>query len=334
MRNGTATAEAAGKSRAGTIGTLAAAVALGAAFATCFSGCRKEPPARELRIFHAAGFTPALDSVRQDALSSRHIRLLTEGSGSQAACRKLTELGRTCDLIMLADNTLFVPMLQGTCSWRLDFATDEMVLGVGIRAPATDDAEKDWAPVLLRPDARIGRADENQSPLGYRTLLVWKLQEMRGSAGLCAALRKKCDKVMEDAGELTPLLKTGEVDYAFVYRSTCIASDIRYIALDRSINLGSADVDYSRAQVTFRKSKAGEAEPVTVTGAPVTWSLSIPDRDADASLAAEFIRYLLSSKAEALDKNGFRLRKPLLFYGTREAFRLFADVATYAGDLN
>ena len=158
-------------------------LALAALVVWTFAGCGRETPStRDLRIFHAAGLTPVLDAVRGDAERDLGIRLQAEGSGSQVACRKLSELGRDADLVGVADAALVEALLNGVCSWRIDFANDEVVLAVGSRARYAGDAEEDWVSVLSGRDVRIGRVDENQGPIGYRTLLVWKLAEARGGA--------------------------------------------------------------------------------------------------------------------------------------------------------
>jgi len=286
---------------------------------------------RELRIFHASGLTPVLQAWGDGARKDLGIRLLTEPSGSQAACRKLGELDRDCDIIMVADRSLIKKLLSGRCSWRLDFARDEVVLAVGVRAPHVSAAEEDWASVLTRPEVRIGRVDENQGPIGYRTLLVWKLRERLGSSGLHDALKKKCDKVVDHVTRLIPLLKTGEIDYAFVYRSICVARDVRFIELDDRINLGSGRVDYSRASVAFKGMRGGGV--LTVKGAPIVWALSIPDRGADEELAAEFIAYCLGRKAEALKACGFKPLARPRYFGSEAGFARFAAFAERGGEL-
>jgi molybdate/tungstate transport system substrate-binding protein len=265
-----------------------------------------------------------------DRAGRQRFEIYAEGSGSQMVCRKLTELGRTCDLVILADNELVAGMLGGVCSWRVDFATDEMVLAVGARAPNADLAEKDWPAALLAAGVKLGRADENQAPLGYRTLLVWKLQEQRGGpAGLGAKLKAKCAKVLDDAGRLTPLLQAGELDYAFVYRSTCIGHGVRFIALEKAVNLGSADGNYSGAEVTFEKLKAGAKETVTVKGAPICWTLSIPDPAGSGD--AGFANWMLHERAAVIEKNGLRPMSPPLYYGPADKHGLV--VARNAGAL-
>ncbi|HOX05440.1 MAG TPA: substrate-binding domain-containing protein [Planctomycetota bacterium] len=305
---------------------LAAAVLL-------LAGCGSEAPPAKVRLFHAAGFTPVLDALRADA-GARNFELEAEGSGSQMACRKITELGRRCDLVVLADRELVAEMLGGVCSWRLDFATDEMVLAVGARAPNSELAERDWPAALLADGVRLGRADENLAPVGYRTLLVWKLREAHGGpAGLADRLRARCTKVLDDVGRLIPLLQNGEIDYAFVYRSTCIAQGVRFIALDKAVNLGSADVDYSGAQVTFEKLRAGAKETVTVRGEPICWTLTIPDGATGAQAAGRFASWLLAEKADVLKRNGLRPLSPALLYGPAEKAGPFGSLARRAGDL-
>jgi len=284
----------------------------------CLLGCGERPQVQQLRIFHAAGLTPVLEAVREDCRTRLGIELLTEGSGSQVACRKVSELGRDGDLVMVADAALIGRLLAGHCSWRLEFASDEVVLGVGVRAPNADLAEEDWTQALLAPGVRIGRVDENQGPIGYRALLVWKLREMQGVPGLSEELLARTAMVVDDVGRLTPLLRSGELDYGFVYRSICIAQDVRYVELDPSINLGSPDADYSAATVTYRKLKSGAPEDVVVRGAPVTWTLSSPDRYANEPLARRVIEYLLREQADVLALNGFRPIEPARFYGPRD----------------
>jgi hypothetical protein len=68
-------------------------------------------------------------------------------------------------------------------------------------------------------------------------------------------------------------------------------------------------------------------------GGPIVWTLSIPERGADATTAAEFVRWLLASKAEALKNNGLRPIKPALFFGPVERAAPFKDVVKQAGEL-
>ena len=85
-----------------------------------------------------------------------------------------------------------------------------------------------------------------------------------------------CSQIVDDVERLPPLLRSGQADYAILYRSTCIAHGIRYVELDPRVNLGSPDIDYTRAEVRFAKLKSGGQEMVTIRGSPIVWSMVRP----------------------------------------------------------
>jgi molybdate/tungstate transport system substrate-binding protein len=281
-------------------------------------------------VFLAPAFSPVWDAVRQDAEKQLNIELHGEISGSQVVCRKVTELGREADLMLVADNRLFKQIASSHTNFRIDFAHDEVVLGIGIRAKRVDEAEDDWLPVLLDENVRLGRVDENLGPIGYRTLLVWKLKEMSGYPGLMQQLVAKTAKVVEHVGHLATNLKAGDIDYGFLYRTTCIKHDIRFISLDERINLGSMEMDYSVAQVSFKKLEAGKEVEIPVQGAPITYSLSIPSNAPNRKKAIELIHYLLHKDQEQFSPHGFTFFTPK-FYGSQEDFAQFKDIVEYAG---
>jgi len=288
------------------------------------SGCSENKQSR-INVFLAAGFAPVMDDVTPDADRSLNFRIFSEASGTQIACRKVSELGRKCDILISADEKLFAEILPEYTNFRIDFATDEVVLAFGQRAKFADETEKDWAKTLFEKDVRLGRGDENLSPIGYRNLMVWELQEKYGNMpGFSQNLQSECAKVVDDVMQLTPLLKTGEIDYAFLYRSMCIAQDIRHIRLDRKINLGDMNEDYSSVSVRLQNGK-------TIKGGPVIFSLTIPSNAEHPETAAKFIRYLLTEKNGVLKSRGFTPMKPS-FHGKKDFLQPFADFADFSGE--
>jgi molybdate/tungstate transport system substrate-binding protein len=271
--------------------------------------------------------------VRDDCERRLRVSLQAEGSGSQEACRKVTELGRDADLLVLADDRLVAGLLGGVCRWRIDFATDALVLGVGTRAPHVAEAEKNWPAVVVRDDVRLARVDERLGPLGYRTLLALKLQERLGSGGLPNGFLARCARGVDDVERLVPLLKHGEADYALIYRSTGLAHGIRFIELDDRVNLAVSGRDYASAEVSFTKLKSGPAASVTVRGAPIVWTLTQPRTSEERAAAAALRDYVLSDPLHALETVGLRALPRPRFYGPSEAFSRFAAVAEYAGEL-
>jgi molybdate/tungstate transport system substrate-binding protein len=297
------------------------------------ASCRdaSEAPKR-VSLFHAAGFTAWVREIRPDAESSLGIVLLCEGGGSQAICRKIEQLGKACDVLMVADPTILPALMPDSVRWRIDFSGDEMVLGVGIRAPRVDDAEEDWIPVLLDQRVALARAREDMGPLGYRTLMVWQLADS-GTLRLRERLVAKTAREVDDASALAALLKSGNADYAFLYRSSCVANDLRYIPLSDAINLGTSGHDYSVTSVEFPKSAGGSGgERIRVTGAPIVFSLTIPATSERKEAAIACVRFFLGERGvDSLRKNGFRPIPPV-FFGSDEDYEPFRDIAEKAGE--
>jgi molybdate/tungstate transport system substrate-binding protein len=309
-------------------------VVLAALFAVALFQLAEAGRARRpvVRVFHAAGLAPFVRVVRDDAERTLHAELQCEASGSVEACRKLASLGRTCDLLILADNQLVRQQVREQCAWRIDFATDEVVLGVGVRAPLVAEAERSWPGVLLREEVRLARADETLSPIGYRTLLVLKLQEREGGpSNLCERFLARQPIKVDDIERLVPLLRSGEADYAFLHRSACVAHGIRFITLDRGINLGAADADYSGVTVEITRQQDGRAEQIRRAGSPAVWTLAQPGKVTPRQVVDACTVYLLQQKA-ALAGTGLQPLARARFYGSPAVYRRFEAVAEFAGD--
>ncbi|MCU0724198.1 MAG: substrate-binding domain-containing protein [Planctomycetes bacterium] len=303
------------------------------------AACGKGPPRplEELRILHAAGLTPLVDALREDCARTLGIEIVNEPGPSQVVCRKISELRKPCDLLMLADPELVAELLGGVASFRIDFASDSMVLGVGRRAPLVDEAEADWPSVLLRDDVSLARADEEQAPTGYRTFFVWKLMEAK-RPGLFAALRAKPAQVVENVSILAALLESGSVDYAFLYRSTCLAQGIRFIELDPAVNLGNPETDYSAATLELPVRGTRGDRTLRVAGMPVYWCLTVPDAEGLPAKTRRFIEYLLMKRSGLLEALGLRPLAPPVLRGrtgaaTQRARDLLGTLVRFGGDL-
>jgi ABC-type molybdate transport system substrate-binding protein len=261
------------------------------------AACTRQPP--PLTVFYAAAFEPALHELLPKAEVSLGRAITSETGGSGNLLRKVTELGRDCDLMLITDGAYFQSRGAGRFAWRLEFASDELVLAVGSRAPRTDEAERDWAPVLLDPAVRLGRADEKISPAGVRALRMVQKRERAGAAGLEARLRGPSVPVVDDVGTLAARLKAGDLDYAFLYRTTCLMQDIRFIRL--------------------------ETDPEAAI-----YALSIPDNAPHPEAAVALVRSLLTAGRGVWEEKGFTLLRPR-FYGDRSLYAPFRECADYGG---
>jgi len=287
---------------------------------------------QQIIIFHGAALAPVIENIKPIA-ERNGFEIIAEASGSQVACRKITELGRSCDLLILADASMINTLCKDTCKWRIDFASDEIVLGVGVRAPWVTDAENYWHEVILREGTRLARVNENLSPMGYRTIFVLQLAEkLYNKPNLLSEFMKKCDVVVDDTLKLPPLLKSGEVDYAFIFRSTAWTHDIRHIPLDKKINLGDETLSYKDAVFILQTRTAKGITETEVKGEVITWTLSIPV-SAISGKSISFVKFFLANINEVLCENALKPLSHPHFYGDLETHKKIFNDTLYKGIL-
>lgn len=262
------------------------------------AGCAAEP-VRTVTIYNAGSLAVPLAAAAR-AFEQRHpgVRVLQESSGSLEAARKLTELGKVPDVLAVADEAVLEALIEpGHAGWHAVFATNAMVLLRRPGAPALDSAG--WVAGLLAPGRRIARAEPALDPNGYRTLMVLQLAELEaGEAGLAARLLAAMPAryVRPKEAELTALVESGEVDYAWSYRSIAVERGLPYVALGAAVDLSDPGraAAYARAVVRLPGAAAGGADSIEVRGAPIAYAATIPRAAPNPGDAAAFVRFLLS----------------------------------------
>jgi len=111
-------------------------------------------------------------------------------------------------------------------------------------------------------------------------------------------------------GELLQLLQTRALDYAFVYRSSAEEHNLKLVTLPDRYNLGAADraPRYARASVMVRLSRQEQQQ---ITGAPVVYGLTIPDKAENPRGAEAAAIFLLGRQGRRiLERTGFRPLTP------------------------
>jgi molybdate/tungstate transport system substrate-binding protein len=280
--------------------------ALALAAAVLLGGCKGRS---EIVVFHAASMSRLFADVaeRFERIHPEYV-IRAEPSGSQVAARKVAELGLRADLVAVADvrvlDRLLVP---GQADWTLAFATNEIVLAHAQHSRFTEEVtDRSWPEVLTRPAVRLGRVDPDLAPIGYQTLLAWRLAERRfgpsrGGEDLAARLSARCapDQVVSDEAELVALLEARAVDYAFLYRSTAEDHRLKITELPPEASLGHPRLApaYAEAEVEVRLKSGAPRE--RVRGAPVLFGLSIPRGAPNPRGALLLAAFLLGGEGRA-----------------------------------
>jgi molybdate/tungstate transport system substrate-binding protein len=252
-----------------------------------------------LLIYVAASLTRPIQPVL-DAYAARTGTVIQRESGASLEhARKITELRRTPDLVLLADveviSQLLVPKYA---TWYAEFARNRLVVAYTDRSRRASEITADnWMTLLRSPGLEVGRTDPNLAPVGYRTLLMFDLAErFYRQPGLAASLLDQAPErnIRPNAAELAALLAAGELDYIYDYQSVAEANGFRFIALPDAINLGDPKraADYARVTVRVRGTSPGTT--AQFSGQPILYGLTVPKDPPHGAAVARFLGYLTS----------------------------------------
>jgi len=260
----------------------------------------------KLIVFHAGSLTVPMQALTE-AFQANYpgVTFETEASGSNAAARKISELGREADLMMSADYTvidkLLIPDFAG---WNVRFARNTMVIAYTDQSQYADEINADnWYDILPRDGVIYGHSEPDADPCGYRTLLVWQLAEKHyGVDGLNEKLIAHCpeENIRPKSVELIALLESGDMDYAWEYRSVAVQHGLKFVELPDEINLSMVEYTDFYAQASVDIAGAEPGETMTMVGKPIVYGLTIPKNAPSPELAMEFVRFVLGPEGQAI----------------------------------
>lgn len=262
------------------------------------------PPRDTATVYIAASLTRPLQGAL-DAWGAAHgVAVLLESGGSLEHARKITELHRDPDLLLLADWEVFPQFLAPAhTAWWATFARNRMVVAFTPRSRHAAEIDSlNWTRILAQPDVEVGRTDPAAAPVGYRTLLMLQLAERYyRQPGLAAKLVANAPprNMRANAADLAALLQLGELDYIYDYESVATTYGLRSISLPSAIDLGDAEHtdDYRAAQV--RVAAKGGSDSVTVQGSPILYALSVPLGAPHQRIGEQLAAWLLSAEGRA-----------------------------------
>jgi molybdate/tungstate transport system substrate-binding protein len=265
----------------------------------------------ELMIFHAGSLSVPMMQMA-DAFSKEHpgVKVLREAAGSRDCARKITELGRPCDVLSLADyaviDTLVIPKFA---DWNIKFAGNELAIVYNSHSRRAAEISPDnWFQILLENDVAFGRADPNADPCGYRTVLALKLAEKYYAApGLADRFLAKDKRLLRPKEtDLLALLETGSIDFLFIYRSVAEQHALKWLPLPDEVNLKNpamADL-YKSVSIDLTGDKPGAV--ITQRGEPMVYGVTIPKNAPNPRAALAFVAFLLDREKgmAIMKKNG------------------------------
>lgn len=265
----------------------------------------------DLIIFHAGSLSLPMKQVTAEFNKKYpEIRVLLESAGSVASARKITDLGRECDIMLSADYAVIDKMLiPKFADWNIKFASNELSIVYTDKSRHSDKInEKNWYNILNYEDVDFGRADPNSDPCGYRTVLMLQLAEKYYNIpGLANRILSQDNRFIRPKEvDLIALLESNSIDYIFLYKSVAIQHGLKYLNLPDDINLKNPSFasKYGIVATTINGSEPGTK--TTVKGEPMVYGVTIL-RDAPNKRAAEaYLKFLLEKDngMRIMEKNG------------------------------
>ncbi|HJQ20760.1 MAG TPA: extracellular solute-binding protein [Gemmatimonadaceae bacterium] len=248
----------------------------------CLTACGK-PQAAENRppitVFAAASLVRPLATLSDSFRARSRITVQTEPGGSLEQARKLTDLGRVPDVLMLVDDDVMASLMPTHLDWYVRFATNRLVVAYTAKSRRADSITADnWYAVLTSPNVTVGRADPAVAPVGTRAIALLK------RAGAYYHKASLSDRLIEhaplrfvrpNAAELAALLETGEVDYIVDYLSVARQYGFRFVELPQDL------------------------------APPVLYGISVPRAAPHFAEGVEFVSFLLSDDGKRLLRSSF-----------------------------
>ena len=265
-----------------------------------------------LTIFHAGSLTKPLNAVSNSFKQlHKNFEIRFESSGSLVVVRKIVELGKVPDIAFFADYRIFNLFLYPKfADFQVRFASNSMVLAYTENSKYSKELkDSNWYEIILRPNVKFGYSNPDLDPCGYRALMVSKLAEKYyGKSGIFEGVRSSPNAVvLKKSVDLISYLQLGELDYAFLYKSEAVSSDLKFLEFPPEINLGSEKFaeNYRNAVVRII-GKSGKK--VELKGEPILYSFTIPKDAKNKDGAIEFLRFLISDSGRKIfEKYGFSI---------------------------
>ncbi len=265
----------------------------------------------DLMIFHAGSLSVPLKEI-SEAFQSEHpgVRILREAAGSRDCARKITDLGRACDVMASADYAVIDSLLiPKAADWNIKFAGNEMVIAYNEKSKhASEITGENWPEMVMRDDVSFGRSDPNADPCGYRTVLAVKLAEKhyRIPGFADAFVQKDTRYLRPKETDLLALLETHAIDYLFIYRSVAEQHGLKWLPLPDEVNLKKAELAGLYKSVSVEITGTAPGTKTTQVGEPMVYGVTIPNNAPNPKAALAFVTFLLEKDKglAIMERNG------------------------------
>ncbi len=286
-------------------------------------------------VFHAGSLSvPFADMERAFEAKYPQYDVQREASGSRAAARKISEIGKAADVMASADHNVIDNLLiPDHAKFKAQFATNEMAIAYTSKAKYADEIDSEnWPEIFLRDGVKVGHSNPNMDPCGYRSILVTKLAEdhykipdlytrLFGYGDSYKVGEEDKDKVIVRPKEtdLLGLIEANAYDYLYIYRSVAQQHGLDYITLPKQVSLKDEEFKDLYKRATFDISGKRPGQFITKKGEAMVYGITVAENmrsPRNREGAIRFVDFVLSNEGQAIMvKNGQGVISPPIISG-------------------
>jgi len=257
-----------------------------------------------MTIFHAGSLAPPFSEAEPDFEDEFGVDVTREAQGSVASTQKITQQGRSADVLGTSDFRLIRNrVLPDYGDWYAIFTTNSMSIQYREDSPGADEISADnWWEVLTRDGITIGHSDPAVDPGGYRAVMTQQLgaEEFDGERlydqSTYEQLRENSTVPTGTETNLEGQLESGELDYVFYYQSISASSGLPYVDLQPEVDLSQATSEYANH---YAKAEV-ETDSGTFTGAPIAYGITVPGVAESPNAGAKWVEYFGTEPGRAV----------------------------------
>jgi molybdate/tungstate transport system substrate-binding protein len=289
----------------------------------------------DIIVFHAGSLAVPFKAVEK-AFEAKYPQydVKREASGSRAAARKISEIGRAADVMASADykviDNLLIPK---DAKFNAQFATNEMAIAFTPHSKYADEINaQNWPEIFLRDGVKVGHSNPNMDPCGYRSMLVTKLAESHykmpnlfkklfgyGESYKVGEENKKKVIVRPKETDLLGLIEAKAYDYLYIYKSVAEQHGLKYVTLPKEVSLKDNEFASFYKTATFKIDGKKPGQFITKKGGPMVYGITVAQNKRSPRTndgAKKFVNFVLSSEGQKImASNGQGVISPAVITG-------------------
>ena len=290
-----------------------------------------------ITIYAAASLAKQMNATAAEFKKQHpNVDVQIQYGGSSDLISQITQLNKSVDIMASADYGLIDKnMIPNSTSFNLEFARNELVIAYTNNSKNSSQINStNWYEILNQSDVKIGLADPNSAPAGYRGVMMIQMansyynnsnifndiiasnsaitSQANGSSYVISSpnnLNPTSKIVSRPAvSDLMPVLQSNSVDYVLVYKSDAEqhkSSGVKYMTLPPQLALSNTTYEstYKNYKLT-QFSDTNKSKSVTLT--PIVYGITVLNNAPHRDLAIQFVQLLLSPAGNKITQDSYQ----------------------------